>query len=107
MASISIADSTSSAAEFVTFLIQFSEPVVNFNSSAISIEGAGKGNGRLSISVKDKGNATMFHVTVDGLIGEGAVSLMLKDNTVYDEAGNPCAGATSSFFRGIVFIFLF
>jgi hypothetical protein len=83
---VSLAVGQAPSAEFgpVSFLVQFSEPVVGFNSGDVFVGGTAAVG-----SVNVAGSGTAYTVTLDGIVGTGTVVLSVPAGGVADALGNP------------------
>lgn len=73
----------------ITFTASFSENVIDFNASAVTIGGTAAG----SPTVQVTGSGSSYTIAVSGLTGSGTVIASVAANTVHDAAG---AGNTAS-----------
>jgi hypothetical protein len=73
----------STNASTVYFTVVFSEAVVNFNSTDITLTGTAK-----PTTAMVTGSGTIYTVAVSGMSADGTVLASIKANAVYDAAGN-------------------
>lgn len=73
----------------ITFTATFSENVIDFNTSAVTIGGTAAG----SPTVQVTGSGSSYTIAVSGLTGSGTVTASIAANTVHNAAG---AGNTAS-----------
>ncbi|MFO0804222.1 MAG: Ig-like domain-containing protein [Gemmataceae bacterium] len=76
----------------IRFLIVFSEAVPGFNSSMITRTGTAVG-GTIGVANPTTDNRT-FEVTVNGITGDGTVTLGVAAGAITDAAGNPNVAST-------------
>jgi hypothetical protein len=76
----------------IRFLIVFSEAVPGFNSGMITRTGTAVG-GTIGVANPTTDNRT-FEVTVNGITGDGTVTLSVAPGVITDPAGNPNVAST-------------
>ena len=75
----------------VHFTVRFSEPVSDFGSADVTVEGTAPGNMRAVVA----GNGTTYDVAVSGMTGSGTVIARLAAGVAHDVLGTPNAASTS------------
>jgi hypothetical protein len=73
----------------VTFTATFSEPVVDFGNSAVTVGGTAPGSGTATVT----GSGTSYTIAISGLTGSGTITASISANAVHNAAG---AGNTAS-----------
>ena len=83
------ADPTSAAP--ILFTVLFNEPVTDFGTGDVTIEGSAPG----SLTAVVTGSGTTYDVAVSGMTGSGTVIARLAAGVAHDAAGNPNTASTS------------
>jgi len=73
----------------ISFTATFSEPVVDFGNSAVTVGGTAPGSATVSVT----GSGTSYTIAISGLTGSGTVTASIAANAVHNAAG---AGNTAS-----------
>lgn len=75
----------------VNFTVEFSEPVLGFNSTDITLGGtAGATNATVT------GSGPVYNVAVTGMVTDGTITVTVNGGVATDTVGNPNAASTSN-----------